>query len=236
MEIKITEQIFEKWPEVEIGVVVAKNINNANYNGEIQELMREIEAGAREKFDIETILEIPAVAKWREIYKSFGAKPSKFRNSVEALMRRVLRGDEIYKINPLVDIYNMISVKHVMTVGGEDMSAIEGDLILDFAKGDEEFVALGASESESPWEGEVVYKDDKGVVCRCWNYREADRTKLTGDTKKAVIVIENNLSERKEEFGKALDELKGLLEKYCGAECEIKILNKDNISEVVNGS
>jgi DNA/RNA-binding domain of Phe-tRNA-synthetase-like protein len=236
MEIKIAGQIFEKYPEVEIGVVVAKNVDNGNYDEEIQKLMREVEKETRGKFDIDDILEVPAVAKWREIYKSFGAKPSKFRNSVEALMRRVLRGDEIYKINPLVDIYNMISVKYVMTVGGEDVDAIEGDLVLDFAKGDEEFVALGASESESPWEGEVVYKDDKGVVCRCWNYREAERTKLSEGTKEAVIVVENNLPERSGEFREALDELKGLLERYCGAECEVKILNKENVSGVINGN
>lgn len=234
MEIRITEQIFEKYPETEIGVIVAKNIDNKNYNEDVSKMMRDVEIQTRDKFDIEDILEVPAIAKWREIYKSFGAKPSKYRNSVEALMRRVLRGDEIYKINSLVDIYNMISVKYVMTVGGEDVSAIEGDLVLDFAKGDEEFIPLGSRESESPKEGEVVYKDDKDVICRCWNYREADRTKLTENTKKAVIVIENNLADRSGEFKDALNELKELLEKYCGAECEVKILNKDNASEVLD--
>lgn len=231
MEIKVSKEIFEKYPEIEIGVVVAKNIDNTKDGSEIQKMMRDVEGVARENINSESILEVPSIAKWREIYKSFGAKPSKTRNSVEALVRRVIRGDEIYKINPLVDIYNMISVKHLVTVGGEDADQIEGDLQLDFAKGDEEFIPLGSEESDSPWEGEVVYKDDAGIICRCWNYRESDRTKLAKGTKNAVIVIENNLPNRNEEFSKALEELKMLVEKFCNAECEVKVLSKDDMAE-----
>lgn len=228
MKLKISEQIFKKYPETEIGVIVARDVDNSGDDKEIQLLMREVEAKIRESIDSEEVLEIPSIAKWREIYKSFGAKPSKFRNSVEALIKRVVRGDEIYKINSLVDLYNLISIKYKMTIGGEEIDRIEGDLVLDFAKGNEEFIALGRDQNESPWEGEVVYKDNRGVVCRCWNYREADRTKLTKETKNAIIVIENNLYERSEEFKIALNELGGLIEKYCGARCDLNILNKDN--------
>jgi lysyl-tRNA synthetase class 2 len=232
MEIKISDKIMEKYPELEVGVVVARGIDNSNYNDEIQQMIREIEKLTREKIDAEKVTEIPIIAKWREIYKDFGAKPSKYRNSVEALIKRVLK-TELYKINPLVDIYNYISIKHIMTVGGEDTNQIEGNLVLDFANGDEEFIPLGEDENQPPWEGEVVYKDDKGVICRCWNYREADRTKLTKDTKNAVVVIENLLPENSDKLKQALDELKELIEKYCGGECEISILNKDSPSKQI---
>ena len=229
MKVKIADRISEKYPELKIGVVVARGIDNSKKSEEIQKRVREIEAKTREEITPEEIVEIPVIARWREIYKSFGAKPGKFRNSVEALVKRVVRGDEIYKINALVDIYNLISVKHVMTVGGEDLEKIEGDLILDFAKGNEEFIPLGSKENDSPWEGEVVYKDNKGVICRCWNWREAERTKLTKNTKNAVVVIENPLPGQEDKLKSALEELKELIEKYCGGECEIKILNKENL-------
>jgi len=232
MAIKISKKILEKYPELNIGVVIAKNLDNSKYNEEISQMIREIEKKTREEIDPEKVKEIPIIAKWREIYKSFGAKPGEYRNSVEALIKRVLK-TELYKINALVDIYNYISIKHIMTVGGEDIEGIEGDLILDFAKGDEDFIPLGEQENKSPWKGEVVYKDDKGIICRCWNWREGDRTKLTKNTKNAIIVIENLLPENNEKLKKALKELKGLLGKYCNADCEIKILNKENSEEEI---
>ena len=230
MKIKISDKILEKYPELNLGFIVAKNLDNGNYNNEIQGMIRDIEKKTRENIDTERVTEIPIIAKWREIYREFGAKPSDYRNSVEALIKRVLK-TELYKINPLVDLYNYISIKHIMTVGGEDIDKIEGDLILDFAKGDEEFIPLGENENNPPWEGEIVYKDNKGVICRCWNWREGDRTKLTEKTKNAIIVIENPISNEK--IKKALEELKFLLEKYCNAECKIKILNKDNKEEEI---
>ena len=193
-------------------------------------MIRDIEKKTREDIDSESVIKIPAIAKWRDIYRSFGAKPGKYRNSVEALIKRVLK-TELYKINPLVDLYNYISIKYLMTVGGEDMDTMEGNLILDFAQGNEEFFPLGSDKNDSPWEGEVVYKDDKGVICRCWNDKEGDRTKLTDKTGNAVIVIENMIPDDRQKLIDALGECKGLIEKYCGADCEIKILNKINPEE-----
>lgn len=228
MELKISGKIIEKYPELEVGVVVVKDIDNKREDKEIQEFIKKAIEEKRQEIDSEEIIDIPIVAKWREIYKDFGAKPSKNRNSVEALLKRILKND-LYKINKLVDIYNYISIKYMMTVGGEDSDKIKGDLVLDYAKGDEEFIPLGGDENQPPWEGEIVYKDDKGVICRCWNYREADRTKLTENTKDAVVVIENILPENSDNLKKALDELKELIQKYCGGESKISILNKDNL-------
>lgn len=228
-KMKISKKIIEKYPKLEIGVLIARNINNTKDNETIQDLIRKTEKNIREEINIEKIIEIPIIAKWREIYKSFGAKPSKYRNSIEALLKRIVNEKNLYKINPLVDIYNYISLKYKMTVGGEDIDKIEGELVLDFAKGYEEFTPLGSSENEPPWEGEIVYKDDKGVICRCWNWREGERTKLTNDTKKAVIVIENILPEDHNKFMEAMKELKKLVEINCNANCEIKILDKENL-------
>ncbi|UCE66705.1 MAG: hypothetical protein JSU85_01420 [Candidatus Zixiibacteriota bacterium] len=115
-----------------------------------------------------------------------------------------------------------------MTIEGEDLDSIEGDLTIGFAKGNEEFIPLGEEENNPPWEGEVVYKDDKGIVCRCWNWREGDRTKLTANTKNAIVVIENPIPEDNKKIYEALVELKELISKYCGGEGNIKILGKDN--------
>jgi DNA/RNA-binding domain of Phe-tRNA-synthetase-like protein len=195
-------------------------------------MLRDIEKKTRENFDSKKVTEIPTIAKWRDVYKSFGAKPNKYRNSVEALIKRILK-TELYKINPLVDLYNYISIKYLMTAGGEDLDTIDRELALDFAVGNEEFIALGSNENDSPWKGEVVYKDDKGIICRCWNYKEGDRTKLTEKTKNAVIVIENIIPKDHHKLSEALRECKALIEKYCSADCEIKMFNKENPEEEI---
>ena len=224
MKIKVSDAIFEKFPELEIGIVICKNVNNSTHE---KTLLCEIEDKIEKDLDPKNITEIPSIIKWREVYKSFGAKPSKYRSSVEALLKSVFtRG--IPTINALVDTYNYISLKYKMTVGGEDINTLEGDLILDFAKGDEEFYSIGSTENEPPKENEVVYKDNKGIICRRWNWREADRTKLTENTKNAIVVIENLIPEDSENLKKALNEMKKLILKNCGGECEIKILNKNN--------
>ena len=223
MKLKIVKEIIGKYPELEIGVIVVKGANN---KGCEKTRLSEIEDKLKHEIDAETITEIPAIAKWREVYKSFGAKPSKYRNSAEALLKSALtRG--IPSINKLVDIYNYISLKYTMTVGGEDIEKIEGCLVLDLAKGDEEFYSIGSKENDHPKEGEVVYKDNKGIICRRWNWREADRTKLTEETKDAVIVIENLISEDSVKLKQAIEEMKKLIEEECNAECEIKLLDKN---------
>ena len=229
MKVKISSEILKKYREVNKGIIISKNLNNQENQAEkpIDLLIKQAQIDKKQEINQEEILEIPSIAKWREIYRSFGAKPSKFRNSAEALIRRILKTD-LYKINNLVDIYNYISIKYILTIGGEDIDQLKGDLILDFAKGDEEFIPLGETENQPPWKGEVIYKDGEGAICRCWNYREADRTKLTKGTKNAIIVIENMLPEKNKEFQQALEESKQLIEKYCDADCEVKILNKEN--------
>ncbi|MBI2106353.1 hypothetical protein HYT57_00035 [Candidatus Woesearchaeota archaeon] len=224
MKITVSQKIFEKYPSFELGVIAAENINNQGYNQEVQSLLRLAEKELRANITPEKISEIKEVKKWRETYSSFGAKPSDYRSSVESLIRRTLKKD-LPKINSIVDIYNYISIKYLFPVGGEDLSRVREDIILDFAEGNEEFIPLGETKKEFPWKGEVIYKDSIGAICRCWNWREGDRTKLTEKTKKAVIVIENLIPENKEKLGLALEETKSLIEKYCNAKCKIEIIN-----------
>jgi DNA/RNA-binding domain of Phe-tRNA-synthetase-like protein len=191
MKFRIKKEIFNNFAGLIVGVILAKNINNKGESQEINELLQNAENKAIKEF---SKLESPGkhshILPWREAYKKFGSDPHKYHCSSEALVRQVLKGRKIRHINKLVDLYNYISLKYVLTVGGEDLDKIKGDLILNFAKGDELFVRLGGIENEPPLPGEVVYKDEEGIICRRWNWREADRTKLTKETKNAIIIIE----------------------------------------------
>lgn len=169
---------------------------------------------------------------WRKAYSAFGAKPKEHKSSVENLYRLVLRGVNLRHINNIVDIYNFISLKHMLPVGGEDIDKIKGKVVLTFAGPDEAPVLLlGDKEPRPPHNGEVIYKDDVSAICRRWNWREAERTKLTEETKNCILVIEgfNNVGDI--EVENATMELKALVQKFCGGNVVYSILNK-NLSQI----
>ncbi|MEU5686499.1 cytoplasmic protein [Streptomyces venezuelae] len=136
--------------------------------------------------------EDPHMAAWRAAYAAFGAKPSRTRNSAEALARRALADGGLPRINLLVDLYNAISVARLIPVGGEDLDRIKGGMRLVRATGDEEFVTAAAGERvvEHPDAGEIVWCDDEGVTCRRWNWRQGPRTRLTEESVNAVFLLE----------------------------------------------
>ena len=169
---------------------------------------------------------------WRDAFKKFKTKKGA-RSSIEALLKRVSTGKGLGTINPLVDIYNSISLKYAMPCGGEDMDKFIGDIRLTKATGDESFITLGSDKSEPPYEGEIVYKDDEGAICRCWNWRESVRTMLTEDTKNAFLCIELVDENREKDFENALKELSQLVEKNLGGKSEISILHINNKEAII---
>jgi DNA/RNA-binding domain of Phe-tRNA-synthetase-like protein len=136
--------------------------------------------------------EDPHMVAWRAAYTAFGAKPSRTRNSAEALAKRALADGGLPRINTLVDVYNAISVAHLIPVGGEDLDHIKGGMRLVRATGEEGFatVAGGADVVEHPDAGEVVWCDDDGVTCRRWNWRQGTRTRLTEESVNALFLLE----------------------------------------------
>ncbi|MEV0522938.1 phenylalanine--tRNA ligase beta subunit-related protein [Streptomyces sp. NPDC050439] len=136
--------------------------------------------------------EDPHMVAWRATYTAFGAKPSRTRNSAEALAKRALADGGLPRINALVDVYNAISVAHLIPVGGEDLDQIKGGMRLLRADGTEDFVTMAAGEQavEHPDAGEVVWCDDEGVTCRRWNWRQGPRTRLTEESVNAIFLLE----------------------------------------------
>jgi len=158
----------------------------------------------------------PYFIPWREAYRAFGA-PKGYRSSVEGLAKRAVKDSCPPSINPLVDLYNVTSLKYLFPCGAEDLDAVVGDIRLAAARGGEHFLPLGAEEEDPPREGEFAYMDDAGAICRCWNWREADRTKLTRRTKRALLCMESLAPERDEELRKALGFINGAVWENLGA-------------------
>jgi DNA/RNA-binding domain of Phe-tRNA-synthetase-like protein len=157
---------------------------------ESEALLQAAEAAARDALRDRPVDQLPHVAAWREAYRAFGAKPQRTRNSLEALLRRAESG--LPRVNRLTDLYNAISVRHQIPLGGEDLTRYRGAPYLIRAAGTEPFdtVADGVTVIEHPDPGEVVWCDEAGVTCRRWNWRQARRTQLSEDTTAALFILD----------------------------------------------
>ncbi|EOU1494074.1 B3/4 domain-containing protein [Clostridium perfringens] len=229
----IEDDFWELFPNAKIGIITCNGIDNTiKDENQYKDMISQGEKEAlnhlpNEEFSINEVIKV-----WRDAFKKFKTKKGA-RSSIEALLKRVSTGKGLGTINPLVDIYNSISLKYAMPCGGEDMDKFIGDIRLTKATGDESFITLGSDKSEPPYEGEIVYKDDEGAICRCWNWRESVRTMLTEDTKNAFLCIELVDEKREKDFENALKELSQLVEENLGGKSEISILHINNKEAII---
>lgn len=224
----IEDSFWELFPEAKIGVVICENIDNSikdeeKYKNMINQSEKEsLKYLSNDEFSSNEVIKV-----WRNAFQKFKKKKGA-RSSIEALLKRVSNGNHLGNINPLVDIYNSISLKYALPCGGEDIDKFVGDIKLTKAIGNENFITLGSNENSSPYEGEIVYKDNEGAICRCFNWRESVRTMLTEKTKNAFLCIELMDEGRVKEFESALNELAKMVEDNLGGVCKVLILDINN--------
>ncbi|GMA20104.1 hypothetical protein MM440_13995 [Arsenicicoccus piscis] len=177
-------------PDYRCVLVVAEGLTPGPSDETSERLLAQAEQSAREQLDGRPAEELPHLQSWREAFRAFGAKPQRTRSSAEALLRRV--PDGLPRINRLADAYNAVSIATATPLGGEDVTAYVGPLQLVRADGTEDFptLASGAEAVEHPEPGEVVWRDDAGVTCRRWNWRQCHRTRLTDETTDAVFIAD----------------------------------------------
>ncbi|MGR2856749.1 B3/4 domain-containing protein [Erwinia sp. 1181_3] len=130
---------------------------------------------------------------WSDVFRSFGAKPKRTPCSAEALRKRVIKDGSMVPLDPVVDLYNAVSIRYAVPVGGENFAAYAGMPRLAVADGTEIFDTMkdGQPGSESPDEGEVVWRDDIGVTCRRWNWRQGIRTRLSVADNRMWFILES---------------------------------------------
>lgn len=227
MRLLVTPEIFALFPDAVLGVVAVHGLDNTGEDGGVLAALRREEERVREAFAGVSIPDHPRIAPWREAYRRFGAKPKDYPSSIENLVRRVSKGHSLPRINTLVDLYNTVSLRRLLPAGGEDLDRIDGDVLLAIAGEDEAPVRLlGEPEERAPRPGEVIYKDAVGALCRRWNWKEADRTKLTPETRNAVLVLEGLPPVGRAEVAEAAEELAGLVRIHCGGEIRTALLDR----------
>jgi DNA/RNA-binding domain of Phe-tRNA-synthetase-like protein len=210
-EVRVDPAVHAAHPDYVALVLLASGLTNAPTDDAGDALLAAAAADLRAS-GLERATDHPHIAAWRGAFSAFGAKPSRYPSSAEALIGRVLKGQELPRVNVLVDLYNAISVRHVVPVGGEDADRLEGVLRLTVAAGGEPFDPRGDGEDvEEAAAGEVIWRDDRGVTCRRWNWRQGRRTQLTDATTRAFFVFDRLDGLPVDGLHRAADELSELL-------------------------
>jgi DNA/RNA-binding domain of Phe-tRNA-synthetase-like protein len=186
----VDDEVFALRPDYRVMLLAVDGIVPGPSDQMSDALLQAAETAAGELLRDQRVEELPHVAAWRDAYRTFGSRPQRTRNSLEALLRRAASG--LPRVNRLTDIYNAVSVLHQIPLGGEDLARYTGAPRLIRATGKEplDTVADGITVIEYPDPGEVVWCDDAGVTCRRWNWRQACRTQLGEDTSAAVFILD----------------------------------------------
>jgi DNA/RNA-binding domain of Phe-tRNA-synthetase-like protein len=221
----VIADLTPKFPDFRVALVVAEGLAIApNRSPTLDREIAEAEARCRERWSGVELSAIPGVAAWRAAYRAFGIKKTSYRSSVERLIKRVLAGDRLPKVNALVDLYNMVSIESGLCLGCDDLDAIAGDLAFRFARPGDTFIDMGAGEGEDPPDppkhGEVVYADADHVLCRRWNWRQDARSLLTPQARRAVLTVQSNGFGEVEAAALRLAEE---IARECGGSCRIVV-------------
>ena len=230
MHFSIQKELFDILPDLTLGMVVVTGVDNTHPSKEIDDLLSQSIEEMRKNFVFEKAQEHPRIKPWRTAFSKLGISGSKFPSSIESMARRILKGDPFPKINPLVDLYNSISLRYLVPMGGHDLDTLEGNIHLRFAEGWEPFSPMGGGERMTVPKGELVYRDDQEVLTRNWVWRQCEKDKATEKTRNVFVPIDVLGEVGSERAVEIIQELSHLIPKYFWGTLFSAILNRENLS------
>ncbi|RRS01225.1 B3/B4 domain-containing protein [Glycomyces terrestris] len=211
-EFTVADGVAEAFPQLRIHLIAAASLRNGEPWPKAAAAMDELEAEAAQGAWTALDAEDPRIATWHAAYRAFGTNPKRMRPSVEALQRRLAKSGRLPRITPAVDAYNLVSVRFGVPAGAFDLAALEPRVDIRFAADGDGFTPLGEPDvREAPKPGEVVYAQGAEVLTRHWNHRDADATKVTAATTRAVFVFDSVGDAAREAVDAAAERLKELL-------------------------
>lgn len=212
MRLKIAPGIFRKYPQVEVGWLTA-DIHPVPMDPKVEQWKGSLAAWLSSRgITLENLSSCPEVARWRQVFGSMGVKPSKYRCSLEALLRRALKENSLWTVNSVVDLYNCVSVQTLSPMGAFDLKKVSGDIELRFGREGEIFSLLGKSDEETVTSEHVVYADSEKVCCWLWNHRDSRLVGIDENSRSAVFFVDRAFSPTAFTVGNALDLLEERLE------------------------
>ena len=236
MKIEISPEVFAMFPGYVRHVIVVRGADNSKELPELAELLLEEQRRIREDDAFADLKEHPLIASWRNAFQTFGVNPNKCPPSIGNLIKRVWGGKDLPYVNSLVAIFNVISMRHVLPAGGDNLDTVKGGIRLTLARGNENYTPLGSpGQKERPAPGEIILLDTGSdeVFCRAWCWKNGDVSKIESDTSNVAINIDALPPKSAEEGKKAALETMSLVKQFCGGEVELHRLDASNGSVTV---
>lgn len=224
-------EIAPDFRALSISVIAAPILNHSISKHALEEAFLSVRSGSAPWADAH-------LGSWADVFRKFGAKPQRTPCSAEALRKRVIRDGGLPSIDPIVNLYNAVSIKYALPIGGENYDAYVGAPRLTIAQGDESFdtVKDGVAVLELPEKGEVIWRDNVGVTCRRWNWRQGTRTRLDSGAKRMWFILESLSSMPEVELLAAGNELKSLLVQLMPqALVQSSVLTKTSANGIASG-
>ena len=209
--------ILERFPGIVGGVIHATGVTNGATPAPLAEAFATEQVAIRERIGDTPLSELPTVAAWRRVFRGFGVDPTQYRSAAEALLRRLTKQGELPSIGTLVDLANLVSIRHALPVAVLDLESISGGITVRLARGDEQWADLGSSETEHPDAGEVIFVDERDVVvARRWCWRQSAESAARERTTEVLVTVEGHHDAAPSDVKAALEELAGLLQVNAG--------------------
>lgn len=183
MKYTVFPEVFQLAPDLEFGIVIARGVSIGPSTPEDLDRFTAAQEALRARVSPEEIRALPNVAAYRMVLQKAGINPNKFTASVEAMLKRVAKGNPLPAINVLVDLGNAISIEQGISLGGHDLRDIHQDLEVRFSRAGDVFLPFGETELETVEPGELVFSAGPEVQTRKWVWRQSELGKVTETTR-----------------------------------------------------
>jgi DNA/RNA-binding domain of Phe-tRNA-synthetase-like protein len=207
--------VLERFPAVVGGVIHATGVTNGPTPLDLAETFVAESIAVRARIGGTPLSELPPLAAWRRVFRAFDVDPTQYRSAAEALLRRLTKQGELPSIGKLVDLANLVSIRHTLPVAVFDQRFVVGCTTVRFARGDERWTDLGSSAAQHPESGEVIFADEADVVsARRWCWRQSAVSEARFDTTEILVTVEGHHEAASDDVARALGELESLLGTY----------------------
>ena len=225
MKYTVHPYVFEKNPTLCFGVVIGNNLKNSLTSLVDDENLTHAEQNLRKVVSLNQLKSHPTFACYRKALISFQINPNKYQNSIEAMSKRILKGQSLPRINALVDCCNAIGLNNGISLGGHDLKDIYEDLEVRLTTTGDTFLPFGETKEEMVPSGELVFTSGHHVQTRNWLWRQSELGKITLESKDIFFQLVG-FETRKEQLQKAIRDLEELIVKRFGGQSQSFIVDQ----------
>jgi len=224
MDLKISPQIFEKFPQYKTGVLILTGINNRLQSKDPFGILKQAISNIKNKLP-QDLTELTSIKFWRDHLNQTDIDPDQYPVSIQSMLNRIQAGKGIPSINPVVDLYNSVSIQEMIPMGGYDLDKCQQDLEIRYSQTTDTFTPLLKETAIPVKSNEIVFSENNNILCAKWVWKQNNLHKLTINTRNIIIRIEG-IEHSKEKISKIIENLGKLITKFCGGKFKTLVLNK----------